>query len=109
MRPEQSGKLGRLLHRVRFIRETQAVLRLHNEDERWLMSAIPPYSQFEAGHSSVRVPGAVPPKHSTDVLLTNSESHEQYRRVILNVSAQTRVIICKNNIQWILQKRVSGG
>lgn len=40
---------------------------------------------------------------------TVRESSDGYRRVILRRSEWWRVIVCRNGIQWIVQRRVNGG
>ena len=36
------------------------------------------------------------------------ESADDYTRVILTLSGNTRIISCRDGIQWILQKRTGG-
>lgn len=39
----------------------------------------------------------------------NHETSDGYAAVIANLTDDLRVIACKNNIQWILQRRKNGG
>ena len=40
-----------------------------------------------------------------DKTATHRETSDNYHRVVLKFSSRCRVIVCKDGIQWILQKR----
>lgn len=69
------------------------------------MSILSSHSQFKAGHSSISTsiaPALVKPQ---DAALTSRESDEHYKWTLLQFDPSTRLIVCKDNWQWILQTR----
>ncbi|WP_050930102.1 hypothetical protein [Aestuariivita boseongensis] len=41
--------------------------------------------------------------------MSNQETSDHYARVVVRLCPRHRVIVCKDNIQWILQRRKNGG
>lgn len=37
------------------------------------------------------------------------ETGDDYRKVVVQLSDELRVVICKDGVQWILQRRKAGG
>jgi hypothetical protein len=69
------------------------------------MSALPSKSQFKAGHSSISTssePTLAKPKNAAR---TNRESDQDYKWTLLQFDPRTRIIVCKDNWQWILQTK----
>jgi hypothetical protein len=55
------------------------------------------------GGSAENAP-CVPPRRSG-----RTESSEQYSRIVVILDAKTRVIECRDGVQWIIQQKTGGG
>ena len=44
---------------------------------------------------------------SADAVCTHRESDENYQKVVLKFNDRWRLIVCQNDIQWIVQRRES--
>ena len=69
------------------------------------MSALPFESQFKAGHSSIFTASSPTLAKSKNAALTDRESDEHYKWILLQFDPRTRIIMCKDNWQWILQTK----
>jgi hypothetical protein len=52
----------------------------------------------------VRIAPCVPPRDRAA-----AESADQYPRIVLTLNAKTRVIECRDGLQWIIQRKTGGG
>jgi hypothetical protein len=56
------------------------------------------------GRGGGRIASCVPPRDGKP-----PESSDQYPRVVVVLGAKTRVIECKDGLQWIVQQKTGGG
>jgi hypothetical protein len=83
---------------------------LPNRIGTYIMSILTSQSHFKAGHSSISTSSEPTLAKSKNAALTNRESDERYKWALLQFDPATRIIVCKDNWQWILQtKDLTGG
>lgn len=73
------------------------------------MSISPSQIHFKAGHSSISTSSATALAKPQDTALTKRESDLHYQWTLLQFDPRTRIIVCKDNWQWILQTKDLAG